>query len=68
VLDSVSITVNCLVSHIHSEVCRLDYRLAGHHIVRLVMALFSTRSLSLFLCDEYKLQVFEYHALENVYF
>jgi len=44
VLDSVSVTVKCLVSHIHGEVCRLGYRFAGSHAERSVIALFSSRS------------------------
>jgi len=43
VLDSVSVTVKCIVSHIDGEVCRLDYRLAGRHVERSVTALFSSR-------------------------
>jgi len=43
VLDSVSVTVKCLVSHIHGEVCRLGYQLTDHHAERSVMALFSRR-------------------------
>jgi hypothetical protein len=34
-LDSVSVTVKCLVSNIHDEVCRLGYRLAGRHVVKI---------------------------------
>jgi len=44
VSGSVSVRVKCLVSHIHSEVCRLSYplwSLAGRHVKRLVTALFS---------------------------
>ena len=44
VLDSVSVTVKCLTSHIHGEVWRLGYWLAGRHVVRWVTALFSRRS------------------------
>jgi len=31
VLDSVSVTVKCLMTHTHGEVCRLGYRLASRH-------------------------------------
>jgi hypothetical protein len=32
VLDSVRVTGKYLVFHLHDEVCRLDYRLAGSHV------------------------------------
>jgi len=32
VLDSVCVTFKCFVSHVHGEVCRLGYRLAGRHV------------------------------------
>jgi len=47
VSGSVSVRAKCLVSHIHSEVCRLSYplwSLAGRHVERSVTALFSSRS------------------------
>ena len=44
VLDSVSVTVRCLVSGIHGEVCRLGYRLAGRHVERSVTTLVSSSS------------------------
>jgi len=50
VLDSVSVPVKCLVSHIHGEVCRLGYQLAGRHAECSVMALFSRRSIFIILC------------------
>jgi len=41
VLESVSVTVKFLVSHIHGEVCRVGYRLASLHVERSVTALLS---------------------------
>jgi len=43
-LDSASVTVKCLVSHVHGEVCRLGYRLVDRHVEISVKALFSSRS------------------------
>ena len=36
VLDSVSVTVKCLMSQVHGEVCRLGYRFACCHVERSV--------------------------------
>jgi len=44
VFDNVNVEVQCLVSHIRGEVCRLGYRLAHCHVERSVTALFSGRS------------------------
>jgi len=47
VSGSVSVRAKCLVSHIHSEMCRLIYplwSLAARHVERSVTALFSSRS------------------------
>ena len=51
VSSSVSVSVKCPMSHTHSEVCWLSYplwSLAGHHVERSVMALFSSRCLKLY--------------------
>jgi len=42
VFDSVSVTFMCLVPHIHSELCRLGYRLAGSHVKSSVTVLHSS--------------------------
>ena len=51
-LDGVSVTVKCLVSHIHGEVCRLGYWLTGHHVERSMTALLSSRSVRTVFASE----------------
>ena len=54
VSGSVSVRVKCHMSHMHSKVCHLRYRLwslAGRHVERLVTALFSSRSLNTIFSD-----------------
>jgi len=36
VLDIVSVTVNCLVSHRHGDACQLGFRLTGRRVQRSV--------------------------------
>jgi hypothetical protein len=47
VLDRVSVTVKCLLSHIHVELCCQGYQLSGRHVEISVTALFSSRSLAI---------------------
>jgi hypothetical protein len=54
VSGSVSVRVQCHMSHMHSKVCHLSYRLwslAGRHVERSVMVLFSSRSLNTIFSD-----------------